>query len=173
MKGLVSMDKRTKKTPTIDVALIKARKYCAYSERSKAEVEKKLRNLGAIGGDIPDIIEKLIKEGFLNETRFASAFASGKFRYKKWGKKRIAIEMKRKGLSEELIDKGISELSTEDYETTLDELLKKKWKQLERKIVPDDYESAFIAKQKLIKYALQKGYEMDIVMERVKNLKLN
>src|SRR5581483_9927895 len=74
VKGLVSMDKRTKKTPTVDVALIKARKYCAYSERSKAEVEKKLRNIGVMEGDIPSITEKLIKEGFLNETRFASAF---------------------------------------------------------------------------------------------------
>jgi regulatory protein len=166
------MDKRTKKTPTVDVALLKARKYCAFSERTKAEVEKKLKDLGVMGGDIPVIMEKLVKEGFLNENRFATAFASGKFRYKKWGRIKIVMEMKRKGLPEELIKKGVSELSEEDYKQTLDELLLKKWKQVERKVVPDDYESVYVAKQKLIKFALQKGYEQDIVMQRMKGLKL-
>jgi len=123
-------------------------------------------------GDVPFIIEKLVNEGFLNEDRFAVAFASGKFRYKKWGRNRIVMEMRRKGLSEELIDKGLSELSQEDYGKTLDTLLQKKWVQLERKVVPDDYESSYTAKQKLIKYALQKGYEQDIIMKRMRELKL-
>jgi len=166
------MDKRTKKTPSIDVALLKARKYCSLYERSKAETEKKLRDYGVMEGDVPFIIEKLVNEGFLNENRFATAFASGKFRYKKWGRNRIVMEMKRKGLSEELIKKGISELSQEEYGKTLDTLLQKKWVQLERKIVPDDYESGYIAKQKLIKYALQKGYEQDIIISRLKQMKI-
>jgi regulatory protein len=166
------MDKRTKKTPSIDVALLKARKYCSLYERSKSETEKKLKDYGVMEGDIPFIIEKLEKEGFLNENRFAVAFASGKFRYKKWGRNRIVMEMRRKGLSEELIDKGLSELPAEDYSKTLDSLLQKKWVQLERKIVPDDYESGYAAKQKLIKYALQKGYEQDIVITRLKLMKI-
>jgi regulatory protein len=166
------MDKRTKKTPSIDVALLKARKYCSLYERSKAETEKKLKDYGVMEGDVPFIIEKLVNEGFLSEDRFAVAFASGKFRYKKWGRNRIVMEMRRKGLSEELIDKGLSELSQEDYGKTLDTLLQKKWVQLERKVVPDDYESSYTAKQKLIKYALQKGYEQDIIMKRMRELKL-
>ena len=166
------MDKRTKKTPSIDVALLKARKYCSLYERSKSETEKKLRDYGVMEGDIPFIIEKLVNEGFLNENRFATAFASGKFRYKKWGRNRIVMEMKRKGLSEELIKKGLSELSQEEYSKTLDTLLQKKWVQLERKIVPDDYESGYVAKQKLIKYALQKGYEQDIIITRLKQMKI-
>lgn len=166
------MDKRTKKTPSVDAAMLKARKYCAFSERSKSDVKKKLRDYGVMEGDIPSIIEKLEKEGFLNETRFASAFAGGKFRYKKWGRNRIKNEMKRKGLSDELVKKGMAELSNEDYLDTLGELLAKKWKQLERKIVKDDYASATIAKQKLIKYALQKGYEQDIIMKKIHELKL-
>src|SRR6185437_9965208 len=99
------MDKRTKKTPSIDVALLKARKYCSLYERSKAETEKKLRDYGVMEGDIPFIIEKLVNEGFLNENRFATAFASGKFRYKKWGRNRIVMEMKRKAYRKSLLKK--------------------------------------------------------------------
>ena len=166
------MDKRTKKTPSIDAALLKARKYCAFNERSKSDVRKKLKDYGVMDGDIPEIIEKLEKEGFLNETRFASSFAGGKFRYKKWGRNRIKNEMKRKGLSDELINKGMAELGDEDYLETLGELLAKKWKQLERKIVTDDYKSVAMAKQKLIKYTLQKGYEQDIIMKKMREMKL-
>lgn len=166
------MDKRTKKTPSVDAVLLKARKYCALSERSKSDVKKKLRDYGTMEGDIPDIIEKLEKEGFLNEKRFASAFAGGKFRYKKWGRNRIKNEMKRKGLSDELITKGMAELKDDDYLETLAELLAKKWKQLERKVNKEDYESVAIARQKLIKYALQKGYEQDIIMKKMREMRL-
>jgi regulatory protein len=164
------MNKRTKKTPSIDVAIAKARKYCALIERSKTDVQKKLVDYGVKEGDIPDILENLIKEGFLNEKRFASAFASGKFRYKKWGKKRIANEMKRKGISDELIDSGLSFLSNDEYLAVLDELLAKKWKQLERKVNKEEFESVMVARQKLIRYALQKGYEHDLIMGRMKNI---
>jgi len=139
-------------------------------ERSRSDVEKKLKDYGVLENDVPPIIEKLISEGFLNEKRFASAFASGKFRYKKWGRKRIINEMKRKGLSDELIDSGLAALSQTEYTKTLDDLLTKKWKQLERKIDKDEYDSVMAAKQKLVNYALQKGYEQDIIWERIKNV---
>jgi len=136
-------------------------------------VEKKLKDYGVLENDIFPIIEKLMVEGFLNEKRFASAFASGKFRYKKWGRKRIINEMKRKGLSDELIDSGLSVLSQEEYTKTLDDLLTKKWKLLERKVDKDDYDSLMAAKQKLVNYALQKGYENDIIWERMKAIVKN
>jgi regulatory protein len=166
------MDKRTKKSPSIDDALARARKYCAYSERNKVEVKKKLVEYGVMEGDINMILEKLVKEGFLNEQRFASAFAGGKFRMKKWGRTRIKMEMKRKGLSTELIEQGLSELPQQAYTDTLDELLNKKWKQLQRKAIGNTSKPIMAEKQKLIRYALQKGYEQDIIMNRMSKLGL-
>lgn len=81
--------------------------------------------------------------------------------------------MKRKGLSDELIDSGLSVLSQEEYTKTLDDLLTKKWKLLERKVDKDDYDSLMAAKQKLVNYALQKGYENDIIWERMKAIVKN
>jgi len=166
------MNKRTKKSPSIDDALARARKYCAYSERSKVEVERKLNEYGVLEGDINMIVEKLVKEGFLNEKRFASAFAGGKFRMKKWGRTRIKMEMKRKGLSSELIEQGLSELPEQIYTDTLDELLNKKWKQLQRRATGNNAKPEMAEKQKLIRYALQKGYEQDIIMNRMSKLGL-
>lgn len=167
------MDKRTKKTLSVDNAVIRMGKYCSYTERSIDEVKKKLKTLGVSVEDTQLVMERLTKMGFLNESRFASAFVSGKFRMKKWGKKRIEMEMKRKGVSNELIEKGISGLSQEEYIEALDTLLQKKWNTIARTSKEtDDYEAKQRQKQKLIRFALQKGYEMDLVFQRVKVLGL-
>lgn len=165
------MDKRTKKTLSVDNAVQRMGKYCAYSERSIAEVRKKLKSLNVTSEDSEVVLERLKKQGFLNEDRFATAFAGGKFRIKKWGKRRIEMEMKKKGLSGELIEKGLKQLPEKEYAETLEELLQKKWKQLVRSGKDDiEHEIKQQNRQKLIRFALQKGYEIDLVMERVRKL---
>jgi len=165
------MNKRTKKTLSVDAVLLRMQNYCAFSERSTEEVRKMMKDFDLNPADAWTVLERLTKAGFINEARFAKSFAGGKFRIKKWGKRKIEVEMKKKGLSEELIEKGLNELPEKDYTDTLDELLKKKWAQISRKEVEkDDYEAKQKNRQKLIRYALQKGYEMDLVMERVKKM---
>lgn len=163
------MSKRTKKTLSLDAAVLRLGKYCAYTERTLEEVNKKLEALEVSEEDAKIVVERLTKQGFINEKRYAESFARGKFRIKKWGKRRIKMEMRKKGLSDELIEKGLKELPEEDYSTTLDELLQKKWKQIQRSSAND--KEINYKRQKLIRYALQKGYEMDLVMERIKVLK--
>ncbi len=79
------MDKRTKKTLSEVAIMLRVRKYCALRERSVKEVNKKLFELDVMEDKVPLIVEKLKEEGFLNENRYASAYARGKFRNKKWG----------------------------------------------------------------------------------------
>lgn len=168
------MSKRTKKTLSVDEAVARMGKYCAYTERSTDDVKKKLKTLGVSAEDTQLVMERISKMGFLNESRFASAFATGKFRMKKWGKKKLGMEMKRKGLTDELIQKGLSQLSEMDYTETLDTLLQKKWKVISRSVSDDDdYETKQKHKQKLVRFALQKGYEADLIFERIKKLGLD
>jgi len=167
------VDKRTKKTLSTDNAVLRMGKYCAYAERTIAEVKRKMKTIGVLPEDEDAVLERLKKQGFLNEDRFATAFAGGKFRIKKWGKKRIGMEMRKKGLSNELIEKGLSQLPEADYTETLDGLLKRKWQIITRSGIDEkDYEAKQRANGKLIRFALQKGYEMDLVLQRVKKLGL-
>lgn len=159
------MNKRTKKMVSIHEALAKARKYCALNERSKEEVSRKLDDYGVMKGDVPDIIEKLTQEGFINEKRFAAAFAGGKFRMKKWGRIRIRMEMKKRGLSNELISAGLTEVRDKEYQESLDKLLAKKLAALQRQKKAGAQIFA-----SLVRYAVQKGYEHQLVMDRVRKL---
>src|SRR5580693_6124237 len=98
------MDKRTKKTLSDEALMLRVRKYCALRERSTREVKKKLYELDVLEDKAELIIEKLKQEGFLNEKRYVSAFARGKFRNKKWGKKKIEMELKKQGITKELLE---------------------------------------------------------------------
>jgi regulatory protein len=77
------------KSYTVEEAQKNMERYCAYQERCHKEVQQKLRNMKMIPEAINLITTQLIEDNYLNETRFAKAFARGKFNTKKWGRQRI------------------------------------------------------------------------------------
>src|SRR5690606_26754360 len=98
-----------KKQLTPEQALQKLKHYCAYQERSHSEVVEKLYSLGVWKREHDAIIASLIEEGYLNEERFAIAFAGGKFRMKKWGRTKIKYELKQRQVSEYSIKKALKQ----------------------------------------------------------------
>ena len=75
---------------------------------------------------IDQIIHHLITQNYLNETRFAQAFARGKFRTKKWGRNRIVRELKFRDISKYNITLALKEISETDYQKTFHELADKR-----------------------------------------------
>lgn len=138
-------------------ALSKLQVYCAYQERCHKEVHQKLRDLGIWKEEANEIISELITDNFLNELRYAKAFAGGKFRVKKWGKKRIIQALKFNQVSAYSIKKAIqSELPEMEYELTLRQVLEKKDQLLHES-------NPYKRRQKLVKYAQDKGYESALI----------
>ena len=150
-----------KKIYTPAEALGRMRKYCAYQERSHQEVRTKLLQLGLRGNDLENVKVRLIDEGFLNEERFAVAFAGGKFRMKNWGRKKIGQQLKAKGISDYCINKAMKEIDDGAYRKSLKQLLDKKTASLKDKNI-------FTRKQKLSNFLIGKGYEQELVWEEVK-----
>src|ERR1041385_8010377 len=107
-------------------ALVKAESWCAYQERCQQEMRDKLYSWGLHEKDVENLIAELISKNFLNEERFAKAFAGGKFRIKKWGRIKIRLELKRRKLSEYCIKKGLAEINEDDYRATMKKLADEK-----------------------------------------------
>lgn len=148
------------------VALEKMKNWCAYQERSQFEVRNKLVEYGIFNEEAENIISQLIQENFLNEERFALAFARGKFRIKRWGRIKIKLELKQHKVSEYCISKALKQIDDNEYFATLEKIIEKKTKEVK--------ESNKIKKQyKIIKYAMSRGYEQDIIMDAIKNLENN
>ena len=139
--------------------------YCAYQERTHEQVRQRLEKLQILSDDAELLISKLISDNYLNEERFAKTYVGGKFRVKRWGRKRILLELKRRNLSEYSIRSGMREISETDYKETLKTLALKKTDELSKK-----ENNKLIVKKKLVFYLVQKGYEPELVWETVGNL---
>lgn len=152
-----------KKFLTKEQALQKLKHYCAYQERSHSEVQQKLWDLGVRRADHDEIISTLIEEDYVNEERFAKAFAGGKFRMKDWGRKKIYYALKEKKVSEYNIKKAMKEIDDEEYKKLLKGLAQKKYESLKA-------EQYLVRKKKTIDYLMQKGYEPDLVTKVLNEL---
>lgn len=148
---------------TKEQALQKLRHYCGYQDRSHAEVKSKLYELGVRKVEHDEMIATLIEEDYLNEERFAIAFAGGKFRMKQWGRVKIKYELKLKQVSEYNIKKAMKEINEEQYLKTLNELAAEKY---------DDLKSGqwLVRKKKTMDYLLQKGYEPELISRAIQQI---
>lgn len=152
-----------KKQLTKEQALQKLKHYCGYQERSHAEVREKLYSLGIWKKDHDGIIATLIEEDYLNEERFAFAFAGGKYRMKQWGRVKIKYELKQKQVSDYSIKKALKQIDEDEYRQTLSKLATDRYASLKA-------EQYLVRKKKTADYLLQKGYENGLVMQAVEML---
>jgi regulatory protein len=135
----------------------KIESWCVYRERAHSEVKGKLYDFGLSKEDVEALIAHLISEGYLNEQRFAEAFASGKHRIKKWGRSKITIHLKQKQVSDFCIKKGLLSIDNEEYLLNLKHLAEKRWAMLKG--------VGWQKKAKLTQYLITRGYEYDLINE--------
>ena len=138
-------------------------KYCAYQERCVKDVREKLKTF-----DLPDeekakILDYLLDNRFVNDERFAKSFVRGKVNQSGWGLNKIRFHLMQKGIAKELIDEALGQTDEEVYRQRLVDILKAKAKTVN---VENDFEK----KRKLAAYAMQKGFEGNLVWEVLKSL---
>ncbi len=150
------------KTYTVDEALLRMMKYCAYQERCHLEVEQKLDEMRMIPAAKEKIILQLMQDNFLNEERYAKALVRGKFLIKKWGRKKIEQQLQQKQISSYLKKEALKEIDPELYEQHLLYWAKKKASQLGS--------LTYANQQKLYAFLYSKGYESELISEVIQNL---
>jgi regulatory protein len=144
-------------------AQAKAENYCAYQERSQQEVRDKLYEWGQYPSEVENIISRLIESNFLNEERFAKAYATGKFRQNGWGRIKIKQGLKLKKVSEPLIKKALNSIDGDEYWQMLNKIIQKKEALIKEK-------DSFKRRYKLYQYALSRGFESDLIQETLGEL---
>lgn len=151
-----------KKLFTFDEIKQKLVNYCVYQDRCHAEVEQKMREFVLIPEAKENIILYLLKENYLNEERFTRSYIRGKFYIKNWGRTKIKMHLKQKGITEKLITKCFDEIDNYDY----------------FKIIKKIYENHFSKqkclqeyqkKSKTIEYLLSRGFEYENILQVIDN----
>jgi regulatory protein len=139
------------------MALCSSREYCCDDIRSKLTV------WGVDNNDSERIIGILLKENFVNESRYAAAFVRDKFKYNKWGKVKIAAHLKFKKLNPVVINTALDSIDNELYFNTLRDIIENHRRTVKAK-------NQYDLKAKLLRYGLSKGFESSLLYDILKGV---
>ncbi len=145
-------------------ALQKLKHFCGYQERSHYETQQKLYSLGLYKKDVEILLSQLIEENYLNEERYAIAFAGGRFRIKQWGRIKIKYELQQHKVSSYNITKALKSIDDTDYLATLQELAAKKWVSLKG-------EQYLNRQAKTTSFLLQRGFEHNLISAAITKIR--
>ena len=138
-------------------ALNKALALTARSEKSIDEIRSKLKTWGIEDrNEIAEIIEQLIDEKFIDEKRYAKMYVADKLKFNRWGVNKIKVMLKSKGIKESAIESALESINQEEYVAALKNELEKKRSSVKAK-------NQYDLRGKLMRYALSKGYESDLI----------
>jgi regulatory protein len=132
--------------------------YCSYQERSHKEVLLKISKSNISKNEIDKIVTKLITENFLNETRYAIAYARGKFRIKNWGKIKIINKLKQQNISSWNINKAIDEIDKDEYSKSFNLIFNKLY-------LKYNYLKKIYRKKKILSILYSKGWEYELIID--------
>ena len=152
---------RNKRVYDIKIALERLKNFCTLQDRCQFDVIQKMKEWGLLELTQYHILEILISDKYIDEERYAQSFSRGKFRIKKWGRIKIANELRKKQISNICINKGLKEIEDEEYEILLNNLLEKKNNSLKDK-------NHFARKKKIASFLIQRGFEGNLVWDKIR-----
>ena len=133
---------------------------CAMCEYAPRDIRQKALQLGATRSTADQITNRLIDENFINEQRYARSFTHDKFTFSHWGKNKIIVSLKQKGISTGVINNALATIDPEQYLETLKNILTQKSRQIKD-------EDPFVRQRKLASHAIAKGFEPEIVFNAI------
>lgn len=152
-----------KKECTEEEARIKAESYCALAERCTDDVLRKLEQWGLPRNVCGKVVDYLVDERYIDESRYAKAFVRDKYRFNQWGKVKISQALRMKHIASADISEALEEIDEEEYLSVLASLLEKKSRSVK---ADSDYER----NGKVIRFAVSHGYEMGEILRCMKQM---
>ena len=147
-----------KKEMTGQQAYQKLSDLCARSEHCQQELLEKMRQWGVSDEEQAQVMERLVAERYVDDARFARAFIYDKIRYSKWGRRKVEQALWMKRIEDSISKPLLDAVDDEEYLSILRPMLKQKRKSIKAN---SEYELTM----KLIKFALGRGFTMDIIKQ--------
>ena len=142
--------------------LSRLQKLCSKAEYCRADMcRKALKDLEGDEEAAQKVVETLVAEKYVDDARFASAFAREKASLQGWGPVKIRFQLRGKGVPESVIAAALEEIEPEKADARLEKLLSAKARTLEG-------DPQF--RLKLLKFALSRGYEYNTVEAALKKI---
>ena len=135
--------------------LSRLQKLCSKAEYCRADVYRKaLKDLEGDAEAAGKVVEQLVADKYVDDARYASAFAREKASLQGWGPVKIRFQLRAKGVSDADIASALQDVEPEKAEAKLQKILEAKARTLQG-------DPQF--RLKLLKFGLGRGYNYDEV----------
>ena len=131
---------------------------CAQAEHCQWEMLEKMRRWELSDEAQARVMERLMKERYVDDERYAHAFVKDKVRYNKWGRRKVEQALWQKHIGDSVRQQVLDEVDDDEYISILRPLLQQKRRSTK---AASDYE----LNQKLIRFAVSRGFTMDIIKQ--------
>lgn len=137
-------------------ALRRAAALCSRQEQCSSHIVEKLMHWNISEEDIRRIVDLLQQEKYLDDQRYATFYTRDKFRLNGWGKVKISVMLRRKGIPESVIKEALDDIDDENYFNACAKLISEKSATLKE-------QNHFARKGKLFRHAAQRGFESELI----------
>mgnify|MGYP002622582322 CR=1 FL=1 len=139
-------------------AYLQLAQLCARSEHCQHELVEKMTRWGLSSEAQTRIMRRLVSERYVDDERYARAFVNDKVMYNKWGRRKVEQALWQKGISDDIRQRVLADVSDEQYAAILRSLLQQKRRTTSAR-------SEYELNQKLTRFALQRGFTYDIIRQ--------
>lgn len=146
-----------------DLALNRMMRLCAGRECCRSDIRRRLAALPPAEADA--VLETLCREGYVDDARYARAFARDKSALQGWGILKIKLALQRKGIAAEAVAAALAEIDAPAASSKMEQVLRAKWKALERESDPEKKAARFF------RYGLGRGYSYDEIKKAYDNIR--
>lgn len=157
------MEQKVKRTKSPEQALRSLMNLCARSEKCSADALRLMKGWGVADSDARRVLQRLVTERFIDDSRYAAAFVREKINLSGWGGYKITAALKRKGIDGAIIAEAMAESGDVDMTERLMELL-------ERKVRTTKAKSGADLRAKLFRYAAGQGYDFSTAKRCVERI---
>ena len=157
------MEQKVKRVKTPEQALVSLMNLCAKSEKSSGDARRLMKGWGVEAAEAEKVLQRLISERFIDDSRYAEAFVREKINLSGWGAYKIAATLRQKGINRDIIASALEQYDHIDVVERLTLFLTRKLRTVKAKNVAD-------LRAKLFRYAAGQGYDFSTAREVVESL---
>ncbi len=151
------------KVKSAEQALTSLMALCARAERSSGDARRLMMRWGVASPEIDGVLQRLVRERFIDDSRYAQLYVREKVNINGWGARKISAELYRKGVARETIEQALQGADSELMSERLTERLSRKLSQIKGG-------SHYEVKSKLLRYAASQGYEYGAAVDIIDKL---
>ncbi len=154
----MSPEPRQRKSKTAAEALQALMRLCARAEKSTGDARRLMRSWGVAEAEQQGVVDRLVALRFIDNSRYAEAYAREKSDLAGWGPRKIAMQLRAKGVERDIVERVLATLDDDSQLKRLTERLQRKMRTTK---AANDYE----LRGKLLRYAMSLGYDYELAKE--------